>query len=130
MSTRPTLPRGAILLVAAALSAAAAPHATAADAAQAKAAFAAARDELRECVSELTTLQADYQKPGADKQAIEAKFNATKTRAQAANNRLEASAFEASTRCQSGRARPFLPQGQAIIACMDFVGHVRQHGAL
>jgi cyclophilin family peptidyl-prolyl cis-trans isomerase len=95
MPTRPTLPRGAIILVAAALSAAAPLHATAADAAQAKAAFVAARDELRECVSELTTLQADYQKPGADKQAIEAKFNATKTRAQAANDRLEASAFEA-----------------------------------
>jgi cyclophilin family peptidyl-prolyl cis-trans isomerase/anti-sigma28 factor (negative regulator of flagellin synthesis) len=67
----------------------------AADAAQAKATFAAARDDLRACVAELTTLQADYQKPGADKPAIEAKFNATKARAQAANDRLEASAFEA-----------------------------------
>jgi cyclophilin family peptidyl-prolyl cis-trans isomerase len=95
MPTRSPLILTCILLVAAAFPAAIATPAKAADAAQAKADFAAARDELRECVAELTALQAEYQKPGADKPAIEAKFNATKTRAQAANDRLEASAFEA-----------------------------------
>ena len=95
MPTRSPLALAAILFAAFALLTASAAPAAAADAAQAKADFAAARDELRECVAELTTLQAEYQKPGADKAAIEAKFNATKTRAQAANDRLEASAFAA-----------------------------------
>ena len=74
---------------------AAAAHAKAPDAAAAKADFAAARDELRTLVGELTALQAEYQKPGADKKAIEATFNAAKAKAQAANERLEASAFAA-----------------------------------
>ena len=96
MPTRHSLAAGLAVF---ALAVSATPHAAvavaAADAAKAKADFAAARDELRECVAELTTLQAEYQKPGADKPTIEANFNAAKTRAQAANDRLEASAFEA-----------------------------------
>jgi cyclophilin family peptidyl-prolyl cis-trans isomerase len=59
----------------------------------AKATFAEAQKELREYVALLTTLQAEYQEPGADKAAIEAKFNETKKKAQSANDRLESSAF-------------------------------------
>ncbi len=83
------------LTLVAVLAASATSRAPAADAAQAKADFAAARDELRECVAELEGLRAEYQQPNADKPAIEAKFNATKARAQAANDRLEVSAFAA-----------------------------------
>ena len=61
--------------------------------AKAKAAFSEAREELRKYVAELTTLQAEYQQPGADKAAIEARFNETKKKAQSANDQLESSAF-------------------------------------
>lgn len=62
-------------------------------AAQAEAALEAARKEHKTLIGELTVLQAEYQKPNADKPAIEAKFEATKGKAQASWDRVEAAAF-------------------------------------
>jgi cyclophilin family peptidyl-prolyl cis-trans isomerase len=58
-----------------------------------QAAFAAATKEMKELVGELAVLQAKYHQPGADKQAVEARFNEIAPRAQAASQRLEESAF-------------------------------------
>jgi cyclophilin family peptidyl-prolyl cis-trans isomerase len=63
------------------------------DAAQAQAAFDAARKEHKTLVGDLAVLQAEYQKPDANKPAIEARFDATKAKAQAAWDRLEEAAF-------------------------------------
>ena len=63
------------------------------DPAQSKAEFTAASKAMKELVAELTALQAEYQKPGSDKKAIEAKFEATKAKAQETSDRLETSAF-------------------------------------
>lgn len=65
------------------------------DAAKTRAEFEAARKEHRQLVGELTVLQAEYQKPDSDKPAVEAKFDATKAKAQAAWDRVEAAAFAA-----------------------------------
>jgi cyclophilin family peptidyl-prolyl cis-trans isomerase len=65
------------------------------DTAAAKAEFAAAFKELRDLVAELSTLQADYQKPNADKTALETRYKAAVTKAQAANERVERTAFAA-----------------------------------
>ena len=62
-------------------------------AAEAEAALEAARKEHKTLIGELTVLQAEYQKPNADKPAIEAKFEATKAKAQASWDRVEAAAF-------------------------------------
>ena len=63
------------------------------DPAKAKAEFADASKAMKEFVAELTALQAEYQKPGSDKKAIEAKFDATKVKAQETSDRLETAAF-------------------------------------
>ena len=63
------------------------------DPAKAKAEFAEASRTMKELIAELTVLQADYHRPGGDKKGIEAKFNATKEKAQATSERLETSAF-------------------------------------
>lgn len=63
------------------------------DPAQAKAEFTAASKAMKELVAELTVLQAEYQKPGSDKKAIEAKFDTTKAKAQETSDRLETAAF-------------------------------------
>jgi len=63
------------------------------DVTQAKAEFDAAKKALKQLVGELTVLQAEYQKPDADKPAVEAKFEATKVKAQAASDQLETAAF-------------------------------------
>jgi cyclophilin family peptidyl-prolyl cis-trans isomerase len=63
------------------------------DPAKAKAEFADASKAMKEFVAELTALQAEYQKPGSDKKSIEAKFDATKVKAQETSDRLETAAF-------------------------------------
>ena len=63
------------------------------DPAESKTEFTAASKAMKELVAELTALQAEYQKPGSDKKAIEAKFEATKSKAQETSDRLETSAF-------------------------------------
>jgi len=65
------------------------------DTARAKDEFTAAFKELRDLVAELTTLQAEYQKPGADKTALETRYKAAVAKAQAANERVERTAFAA-----------------------------------
>jgi len=62
------------------------------DPAKAKADFEAASKAMRDLVARLTTLQADYQKPGGDKAKIEAEFNAEQAKGQALSERLETSA--------------------------------------
>ena len=78
------------VLVATVAVASAQPAATGADA---RAAFEAATSEMKELVGELAVLQAKYNQPGADKKAIEARFNETAVKAQAASERLERTAF-------------------------------------
>jgi len=63
------------------------------DPAAAKAEFAAASQEMKDLVGELTVLQAMYQQPKADKAAVEAKFEAVKVKGLAAGERLEKAAF-------------------------------------
>jgi len=58
-----------------------------------KAAFSAATQEMKELVGELAVLQAKYHQPGADKKAVEARFNEIAPKAQAASQRLEEAAF-------------------------------------
>jgi cyclophilin family peptidyl-prolyl cis-trans isomerase len=55
--------------------------------------FEAATSEMKDLVGELAVLQAKYHQPGADKSAIEARFNETAVKAQAASERLEQAAF-------------------------------------
>jgi len=63
------------------------------DPAQAKNEMAAAAKTLKECVAELTVLQAKYHQPKADQAAIEKKFNEVQLQARAASEKLETSAF-------------------------------------
>ena len=63
------------------------------DPAKAKTEFVAAQKEMREMMGELTVLQAEYQQPKSNKKAVESKFNAMKSRAQAASEQLKTSAF-------------------------------------
>ena len=58
----------------------------------AKARFAQAQQDLKRLIAELSALQAEYQQPGADRVAIEAKFRAARDEARAAANSLETSA--------------------------------------
>ena len=58
----------------------------------AKATFAQAQQDLKRLIAELSALQAEYQQPGADRVAIEAKFRAARDEARAAANSLETSA--------------------------------------
>ncbi len=63
------------------------------DPAQAKDEMAAAAKTLKECVAELTVLQAKYHQPKADQAAIEKKFNEVQLQARAASEKLETAAF-------------------------------------
>ena len=63
------------------------------DPAKAKDEMAAAAKTLKECVAELTVLQAKYHQPKADQAAIEKKFNEVQTQARAASEKLETAAF-------------------------------------
>jgi cyclophilin family peptidyl-prolyl cis-trans isomerase len=58
-----------------------------------QAAFVAASKDMKDLVGELAVLQAKYHQPGADKKAVEARFNEIAPQAQAASQRLEESAF-------------------------------------
>lgn len=62
------------------------------DPTKAKADFESASKAMRDLVARLTTLQADYQKPGSDKAKIEAEFNAEQAKGQALGEKLETSA--------------------------------------
>jgi len=64
-----------------------------ADAVDPRAAFETATREMKDLVGELAVLQAKYQQPGADKPAIEARFNDIAAKAQAASQQLEQAAF-------------------------------------
>ena len=59
----------------------------------AKEAFKAAQKEMRDVVTELTRLQAEYRKDGSDKRVIEAQFNDTKVKGMTADQLLEGAAF-------------------------------------
>jgi cyclophilin family peptidyl-prolyl cis-trans isomerase len=63
------------------------------DPALAKDEMAAAAKTLKECVAELTVLQAKYHQPKADQAAIEKKFNEVQLQARAASEKLETAAF-------------------------------------
>ncbi len=63
------------------------------DVAAAKAEFEAAGRELKELVSDMTVLQAQYHQPKADRDAIEARFKEASTKAVAASERFEAAAL-------------------------------------
>lgn len=54
--------------------------------------FTKAQQELKRLIGELAALQAEYQQPGADKQQIEARFNAARDEARVAAASLETSA--------------------------------------
>ena len=56
----------------------------------AKARFAQAQQDLKRLIAELSALQAEYQQPGADRVAIEAKFRAARDEARTAANMLKA----------------------------------------
>jgi len=66
---------------------------SAATATGAKQSFAKAQQELKRLIGELAALQAEYQQPGANKQQIEARFNAARDEARAAAASLETSAM-------------------------------------
>lgn len=97
----------AAMLLCASLAAAQAPAVeTKLDPAQAKEAMAAAGKTLKECVAELTVLQAKYHQPKADQAAIEKKFNEVQAQARAASEQLETAAFAvAMTDPQNTQAR-------------------------
>ena len=57
--------------------------------------FSQAQEDLKKLVGELTSLQAEYQQPNADKTSIENKFNATRDKAREAALALERSASAA-----------------------------------
>ncbi len=57
--------------------------------------FSQAQEDLKKLVAELTSLQAEYQQPNADKTSIENKFNATRDKAREAALALEQSASAA-----------------------------------
>jgi len=63
------------------------------DAAEAKTAFTESQTAMRDIVTELTRLQAEYRKDGSDKRVIEAQFNETKVKGMAADKLLENAAF-------------------------------------
>jgi len=63
------------------------------DVAAAKAEFDAAGRDLKELVSDMTVLQAQYHQPKADRDAIEARFKDVSTKAVAASERFEAAAL-------------------------------------
>jgi cyclophilin family peptidyl-prolyl cis-trans isomerase len=62
------------------------------DPAKAKAEFDAASKAMRDLVARLTTLQAEYQKPGSDKAKIEGEFNAEQAKGKGLSDALETSA--------------------------------------
>ena len=68
--------------------------ATAIDPKQAAAQFEAVSAEMKKLVGDLAVIQAKYHQPGADKPALEARFEETRQKAQAGAQRLEAAAFD------------------------------------
>lgn len=60
---------------------------------QAAAEFEAVSGEMKKLVGELAVIQAKYHQPGADKPALEARFEETRQKAQAGAERLEEAAF-------------------------------------
>jgi cyclophilin family peptidyl-prolyl cis-trans isomerase len=64
------------------------------DPTKAAAEFDAVSGEMKKLVGELAVLQAKYHQPGADKPALEARFEETRQRAQAGAERLEEAAFQ------------------------------------
>jgi len=68
--------------------------ATPVDPKQAAAEFEAVSGEMKKLVGELAVIQAKYQQPGADKPALEARFEETRQKAQAGAERLEEAAFQ------------------------------------
>ncbi len=68
--------------------------AKAVDPTQAAAEFEAVSAEMKKLVGDLAVLQAKYHQPGADKPALEARFEETRQKAQAGAQRLEAAAFD------------------------------------
>jgi len=88
------IPMAAALPLLAAGMAFAAPDAPApVDPKQAAAEFEAVSADMKKLVGELAVLQAKYHQPGADKPALEARFEETRQKAQAGAERLEAAAF-------------------------------------
>lgn len=73
---------------------AAAPAASKLDPTQAAAEFDAVSNEMKKLVGELAVLQAKYHQPGADKPALETRFEETRQKAQAGAERLEEAAFQ------------------------------------
>jgi cyclophilin family peptidyl-prolyl cis-trans isomerase len=73
---------------------AAPPAAPKLDPKQAAAEFDAVSDEMKKLVGELAVIQAKYHQPGADKPALEARFEETRQKAQAGAERLEEAAFQ------------------------------------
>jgi len=69
------------------------PPPTAQESAAARTNFSAASLRLKKSIGELTVLQADYQKKGADHAALEAKFEIAKKEAREASESLEQSAM-------------------------------------
>ena len=63
------------------------------DPAKARAEFIEAKAEMKDLVAEMVVLQAEYQRPDADRVAVAAKFEATKQKAMDTSKRLETSAF-------------------------------------
>jgi cyclophilin family peptidyl-prolyl cis-trans isomerase len=61
---------------------------------QSVAEFDAVSAEMKKLVGELAVLQAKYHQPGADKPALEARFEETRQKAQAGAERLEEAAFQ------------------------------------
>ena len=61
---------------------------------QAAAKFEAVSAEMKKLVGDLAVLQAKYHQPGADRPALEARFEETRQKAQAGAQRLEAAAFD------------------------------------
>lgn len=84
-----------ILLIALTIAVAPVARGQSPDGSRSKAEFTAAFKELRDLVGELAAIQADFQKPDADKAALTARFDAARAKAQAANARVEAAAFDA-----------------------------------
>lgn len=93
---RPLVPFIVFLVVAGSLLSASADDPTAHkapnDAAVAKKTFAAAQQDLRRLIGELSSLQAEYHQPDADKKSIENRFNVAREKAHTAANQLESSA--------------------------------------
>lgn len=89
-----------------------------ADAAAAKAEFDGIAAEWKALVAELHVLQAMYQQPKADKPAVEAKFDATLSKAESARQRLQAAAL-ALVAVDSGHERARQVLGESLAEALE-----------